>query len=1328
MPDVSPSACTSGHSTPLPARCQSPRCSFSPRVAEVRFSLLHLPRRWLGRLAWAALLVYFVCGLGFLILRHGVLPKVPAYRGEVAAMLSRSLGLPVDIASLSADWQGLHPRLNLGGVTIRDSAGQAALSLDRVDAELGWTSLFLMRLRLHRLEIDSPQLSVRRTAEGQVYVAGLAVAAGGEQGDFAGWLMEQRQVVVRNARLEWSDALRGAETLVLDKLEFRLDNRGDHHRFGLRAQPPGRLAAAIDLRGDLRGSDPARPERWRGELYASLDYADLGAWRAWVDYPLDVSGAGGVRAWLEFADGGLLAATADFALRDARVRLAPDLEDIDMTEAEGRLRVRRRSGGLEASGSKLRLNTRDGLKVQPTDFFLRLVPASGAQPARGEFVANQLDLEVLSRLAGRLPFDGGLRKRLATLAPAGRVAPMDLKWSLKGDTLATYAVNARFEGLGIEPLGAWPGFAGMAGRIEGNEKGGRFTLSGRDAGLELPQVFPESHLQLSELAAEGSWSHPDGALEVTLASSSFANEDARGTASGRYRATPDTPGRIDLQARLSEADGTAVWRYIPHVVSKQARDWLQRALVGGKAVDTRLVLKGDLSRFPFRDPQDGSFRVAARLRDGQLDYAPGWPKIDGVAGELIFEGAGMTVKAQRGRILGVDLKDVSAVLPDFETDAVITIRGAAEGPTPDFLRFIAESPVSGMINHFTDPFRAEGRGKLDLQLVLPLHKMEHSRVKGDYQFARNQLQPDPSMPVLTEASGRVEFTESQLNVRNGVARIFGDPVSVSGGSRPDGSILLNAQGSLSMPALRKELDLPLLDHLSGTAAWKGSIAVMPRGGVEFVLDSGLQGVSSSMPDPLSKSAAATLPFRFEMAVAPGGGVPGDSLKLAAGSVFQAHFLRRREGRQMVIARGGIALNEPVRLAEKGVQVSARADRLDADGWRKALAGKPAPGQTSGGEGTGGGFPLSGLALHVGELQVLGQRLNDVNLNAVMEDGGWQASLGSKEATGNIHWRDQGRGRLQARFKQLSVGAPQGGGAKEAEAHSADEERLSELPGLDVIADSFVLRGHALGRLELKAANRGDNWRLEHLSIVSPDGSLSGDGLWRPGAREETRLNFKLDVSSVERMLSRLGYPEAVRRGQGSLEGLLSWKGPPTSLHLPSLGGKMKLRVDSGQFTQLEPGVGRLLGVLNLQALPRRITLDFRDVFSEGFAFDRISGSIGLDGGVLRTDDLEIFGPAARVFMRGEADAVRETQNLRVKVQPTLSESVAVGSAIATTGVLHPALGLAAYLVQKALRDPVEKLFSFEYAVTGGWSEPKVEKLSALPAALPQPAFPSRTFP
>ena len=1291
-------------------------------MAEHRFSFfLHLPRICLRRLAVLALVVYFVGGLTFLGLRHGVLPNVPAYRGELEQVLSRAIGLPVEIASLSAEWSGLSPRFRIGGLTIKDAAGEPALTLSHVEAEPAWSSLLLFRLRLRRLEIDSPDLSIRRQADGQISVAGLPVKTDGGRGDFAEWLLDQRQIVIRNARLEWSDALRGADELVLDKLEFRLENSGARHRFGLVAQPPARFAAALDVRGDLRGRDPAKPGEWRGEVYAGLDYADLGAWRQWVDYPLDADGAGGLRAWLEFGEGRVSGVTADFAVRDAHVRLAKDLADIPLAHAEGRLRYRDEGGVTEASGKRLSLRTTDGLQLASTDFFLRLQDKRGAAPAKGEFVANQLDLDVLSRLAGRLPFAPAVRERLAAFAPAGTVAPLSVKWSTDGDTLASYAVDARFARLGIAPVGAWPGFAGLSGRIEGNDKGGRFSLTGKDAALELPQIFPEPRLSLAELAAEGAWSHPGGQLEVTLASAAFANRDARGTAAGRYRARADTPGEIDLQARLSDADSRAVWRYMPSVVGKDARDWLQHSLTGGRAVDARLVLKGELAKFPFRDPKDGTFRVTARVEDGQLDYAAGWPKIEGVSGELLFEAAGMTVKARRGRIFGAELKDVTVVLPDFETNSVLDIHGTAHGPTQDFLRFVAESPVSESINHFTDPFRVEGAGSLDLHLVLPLRKLTDSRVRGEYQFAHNRLQVDPALPAFTDAAGKVGFTESQLTVRNGTARVFGDAFGVAGGSRPDGSVVLNAQGNLSVVALRQALDLALLDHLSGSAAWKGAVTVPKKGGVGFALESNLQGVVSSLPDPLNKSATASLPFRFEIDVPAGaGGLSGDTLKLAAGSVFQAQFQRRHEGGKTIIARGGLALNEPLRMADKGVLLAASADRLDADAWRKALAGNPERRDKASGAAAGGdGFPLSGLALRAGELRMLGQRLNDVSLRAVMEEGGWQARLTSKEATGEIVWRDQGRGRLQARFRQLSLGTAGKEGA--ADTARPDEERLSELPGLDVTADSFVLRGRPLGRLDLKAANRGESWRLEQFSIANPDGVLAGNGVWRPGAKEETRINFKLDVSSVEKMLARLGYPEAVRRGKGALEGELMWRGAPTALHMPTLGGKMQVQVENGQFAQLEPGVGRLLGVLSLQALPRRITLDFRDVFSQGFAFDRISGSIQMNNGVLRTDDLELFGPAARVFMSGEADAVKETQNLRVKVQPTLSESIAVGSVLATAGAIHPAVGLATYLVQKALRDPVEKLFSFEYAVTGGWSDPKVEKLAAAkPVAAPLP--------
>ena len=189
----------------------------------------------------------------------------------------------------------------------------------------------------------------------------------------------------------------------------------------------------------------------------------------------------------------------------------------------------------------------------------------------------------------------------------------------------------------------------------------------------------------------------------------------------------------------------------------------------------------------------------------------------------------------------------------------------------------------------------------------------------------------------------------------------------------------------------------------------------------------------------------------------------------------------------------------------------------------------------------------------------------------------------------------------------------------------------------------------------------------------------------------------------------------MRRGTANLEASLAWRGPPTTIDYPTLEGEGRLAARNGQFSRIEPGVGRLLGVLSLQSLPRRITLDFRDIFSEGLAFDQIDGAFRIQRGVMRSDDLAISGPSAKIFMRGEISLQRETQDLRVRVQPALSESVAVGTMLA-----NPAVGLAALLASKVLRDPIDKLFAYEYRVTGSWIDPKVEKLAEPVPGKPDP--------
>ena len=215
------------------------------------------------------------------------------------------------------------------------------------------------------------------------------------------------------------------------------------------------------------------------------------------------------------------------------------------------------------------------------------------------------------------------------------------------------------------------------------------------------------------------------------------------------------------------------------------------------------------------------------------------------------------------------------------------------------------------------------------------------------------------------------------------------------------------------------------------------------------------------------------------------------------------------------------------------------------------------------------------------------------------------------------------------------------------------------------------------------------------------------GLWQvAGAQQRTNLNLKLDISDVGKYLERVGYPGSMQRGNAKLLGKLAWAGNPQSIDYPSLGGELSLRAEKGQFLKIEPGIGKLLGILSLQALPRRVTLDFRDIFSEGFAFDNITGTATVAKGVLHTQDFAMLGPSAQVAMSGDIDLAQETQALKVRVVPSVGDSLSVAGLVL---LANPITGVASFLAQRLFKDPLGQVFAFEYAISGNWTDPKVEK-------------------
>lgn len=1306
-----------------------------------------LARRWwrgLGRfLLVGGVLLYMAFCVAVLLLRYWLLPLVPEQRGRIEELVSGAVGLPVLIGQIEADWQGLNPRLSLRQVQIADQSGRPALALDRVDSVLSWWSAVALEPRFDRLEIFAPTLHIRREADGKLWVAGLPINPDEGDGQAVDWLLRQNVIRIRDASLVWEDQQRGAPPLQLDKLNFVLDNGfGGRHRFGLTALPPPALASRLDIRGDLRGDfrphPAARWQDWPGQLYAEFDYTDLAGWQPWVDYPLALrQGRGALRLWLGFADHRLSEATADVSLRDVRLQLAKDLPELELHRLDGRLRGKlERDGGFSVSGRKLGLALVNGRTVPPADFTV-----THHADGRGSAQLERLDLATVAGLAEHFPLPETVRKALLATAPQGVLSELRAGWRQDGDTLGEWAVKGGFAGLGLQAWEQIPGVDSLSGEIDANQRGGHLTLrqnTGDTPAVLLPAIFEQARLGFDKLTGKVDWKLGKQ-LEVELNDLQFANADAYGSLAGTYRKGLEAgsgPGEIDLSARIERADGRAVWRYLPKVIGADTRDWLRTSLLAGTARDARLVLKGDLAKFPFRNG-GGQFLITAKAENAALDYASKWPRIEGINADLRFAGVVMQIDAREARTLGARLGPVHVEIPDLEVhEEMLHIKGQASGPTQEFLDFIEKSPVGDAIEHFTDNMRAGGEGKLDLSLVIPLRDVEKTTVLGDFRLHNNQVSIDAMLPPLTQASAHIQFTDHDLKIPALAGNFLGAPVKVV--STTTGNDLnLSVQGVANMREFRKHLekqgDWPGLEQINGTAAWRANVRVRNKA-ADVTVESSLVGVTSTLPEPLNKTASEALPLRVDLgqpnrpatAAARRDTAPREQWLVALGKIGNLQVIRRRDAAGWNIERGALAIGEPLALPDKGFNINVTQKKLDADFWLALSSGK-SDGKTppAGKDAKRKDSPavsLGQINLKVGSLDLLGRRLHEVALRAVPTGTAWDAVITSREAEGQIRWDGTGRGTVRARLRHLTV--PE---AVPDKPGSADSDDLRELPTLDVVADNFAIGQRKFGQLTLQAHNASRLWLLDRISLTNPDGKFNGKGQWRMAAGNqphETRLEFDLDAGNTGKLLDRLGFPGTVKGGTAALAGKLQWRGTPTNIDYPSLSGDMKLEARNGQFAKLEPGIGKLLSLLSLQNLPRRITLDFRDVFSDGFAYDSINGTTTVQNGLMRTDNLTIDGPAAKVNMSGEVDLGQETQRLKVRVQPAIGNSVALGAAV----LAHPVTGVAAMLAQKLLRNPIDQVFSFEYLVSGNWDDPKVEKVgqSAGPAAAPSSSTPGNT--
>ena len=716
---------------------------------------------------------------------------------------------------------------------------------------------------------------------------------------------------------------------------------------------------------------------------------------------------------------------------------------------------------------------------------------------------------------------------------------------------------------------------------------------------------------------------------------------------------------------------------------------------------------------------------------------------------------------------GLEWFDVSAEIQDLSKPTV-NIKARGKGPLGEMIKVINNSAIGDLLDNSL--VKAESSGPSDseyaLNLSLPLNDLVHAKVNGSLGFSNNDLTFVPGLPNLNRVRGSLSFDESGFTLSGVKARILGSDARVEGGlkftSDKFESTAIKIQGAVTAEGLRQAKEMTVMAkvgrYLSGQTNYLASLT-FKQGQLDFELNSTLQGLSSQLPVPLAKKAETVWPLKISAilsAQSPAstkGSVnltpplPLRTLKttLTLGQIGLANLvtdftpLTVKPASLSVTSatqsRGWFGINTSSSISapnnlDPGYVVSLEVPKLDADAWERVLSDVGASSDTSK-SGRKDGAPPTGslvsapttptvLRVKTPELIFSGRSIHQVAMDAVFLDlqpsGQWHVNINSTEARGAIDYKLANSSSPPKVFARMSLLVIPPSALDTVESLLNNKETV--MPALDIIVDELELKGKKLGRAEIEALNQpladgGKEWRISKLNLIVPEGKFQATGVWsfvKDGNKNQnlkkTVLDFYLDIDNAGLLLDRLGTKGAVSGGKGRLNGQISWLGSPIQMDYPSLGGHFNVNVEKGSFLKTEPGAGRLLGVLNLQALPRRLLLDFKDIFSDGFAFDFFRGDVSVESGIAKTNNLQMKGVNAAIFMEGRADISNETQNLKVIVIPEID----AGTASLVVAAINPVIGISTYLAQYFLKKPIAQATTKDFLVEGTWSDPKVTKI------------------
>lgn len=1255
------------------------------------------------------------------------LPGIGEYRQQTQDWISQTMNYPVKISNIEASWESWTPVLRLNQVSILDPvSNEHILNFNSVFISINiFKSLMRNEITPGSITVSDLDLTLIRQQDGSLivsrYLADASHLNESDNDSLAKWFLSQNNISVKKAHITLFDLNK------IDEEPIHLSDATLHMRNNdFRTQIEGTVTLpeayghtlnfALDANGNMLSSD------WSGEIYLEGENINISPLLETMEISEGLSaieqhdGTANIKLWSTWNQAKIRQLEGQLKLND--VTLVNNQTSLNINKLAASFLARRRTDkGVDLAVDLEELVTSNG-NWPKSSLSLNKIFDDKNHDYRYTAKTSFLNLDDIgSALAiasdysdklsaiNKFRFTGILKNSVIKYDPA-----LESTERLYLDS-AFSQLSGQFED---QPFR----FAGISGHVQGTQGQGNLHITSNMAELVLEEIQPQS-VALYELNTELNWKFQDNNLSVNTPLLEAHTQDFNLRLKGKLNFQQDKAlPFVDMALELSNFEIDKFADYLPVNTPDNVKHWLKSALVAGTIPSADFIFRGWMDEYPFRN-NEGIFQGYAVVNQGKLDYHPEWPPIDGINAGITVDADKLTIEASSGNIFDAGITKASAVIENLaahDLQKSVLINGHIDGAIKDAMTFIHSSPLQNnpSLQDLSSKNITGGLG-LDLALDIPLSN-GLTEVDGKISLHDAMLDSGDIGIQLTELNGEIDFTQDSVSASGIKANYFEHPVHLAIESSDGSPVKSTLSGSADNQFITEQLLLhfPTLEHLkpeiekriSGQCLWEASIMNTAanddsKSEKQLVITSTLEGLAIDLPSPLSRSEKRT-PLELIIHFSDKN---RQQINVQYANILDGIIDVNDIGNEKIVTTslafgGDAAINKP----DKQITITGNIDHLVVNEWLDLFPVKTDTATTKTEDKS------VSLDLQIGSLEFLNQNFSDVSLKLNNMNAGYHLNINADSIRGNVYL-DQSIDKnpikidLQKLFLITNEDKP-------------ENEKLEiipeKIPPLDIKIAEFSYNKTYLGQISLATAQTKNGLSVDNIKFNKPGMTISGSGVWNMmNDQHHSKFKLALNATSMKNMLETFNYDvTAVEEAKTGLTLDAQWSGTPVDFSLNNLNGTLHMEIEKGRFTEIDSNAGRLFGLLSLQTLPRRLSLDFSDLFGKGLAFDSIEGHFSIENGNAYTNNLAMTGPSVNINISGRTGLVEQDYDQIATITPKFSDSLPVASALfGPVGVGVGAVIFLAGEIFQSLPDKIDTMLSKQYSIKGAWNDPHVTKIN-----------------